>query len=628
MMERLREGVNGIAVKIILGLIICSFLFAGVGGYITAGNVEPMALVGEREISTEQFEQAYQNERQQIEAQAGDVVTSLLSTPSYLLQFRRNVLDRMVNQLLLDQYADNLDIRVSDEQIKQTIRAIPAFSSNGIFSNEQYLAALRRGGLTSNQFAQYIAQDLAREYLVKALQSSEFVLENELESLYKLEGQTRTVRSLMLPLADFANKADITDEQKKAYYEKNPSQFLRPEQFKISYIELSGEGIAELIDVTDADALAYYQENIEAYGTAERRKVSHIMIEGTDDTAKQKAETVFAQLKSGADFVELAKQYSDDTFSAEQGGQLDWFDKGIMDPAFEDASFKLVNKNDISELVQSEFGFHIIQLDDVTPSDAKPFATLRDEIIARLKQQQGVEKFYEQSNLLAETAFEMPDNLDDAAQAVTANVKQTDFLALNNLQGVLDNQGVLQALQQAEVRYDGLNSELIEIAPEHVIVVRVNEIRPEMILPFADVKTQVEEILVRLESRKLAEALVNTLVTELTQGRDTALLASGYTFTKEMLLSRNSPDREVAELAFSMPIPTDSSEYAVTRNLRGDPILVALDKVEDPKVLELNLEGVLAERVVINTVNADMNSVLKQLKKSIEITYALETIAL
>lgn len=627
MMERLRESVNGIAVKIILGLIICSFLFAGVGGYITAGNVEPVALVGEREISTSQFEQAYQNERQQLQAQSGEIVTTLLNTPSYLNQFRRNVLDRMVNQLLLDEYADELNIQVSDEQIKQAIRDIPAFSSNGIFNNEQYLAALRRSGLTTNQFAQYIRQDLARDYLVKALQSSEFVLDNELTSYYKLQEQMRTVRTLTLPLIDFTAKTKITDEQKKAYYDSNSSQFLRPEQFKISYVELSAESIADMAEISVADAQAFYQDNLTSYGTAERRKVSHIMIEGDDDKAKQKAQALSAQLKSGANFAELAKVNSEDAFSAKQGGQLDWFDKGIMDQAFEDAAFELQNKNDVSEVVQSEFGFHIIQLDDVSLPDVKPFEEVREEILQQLKQQQAVEKFYEQSNLLAERAFEISDTLDDAASAISANVEQTDFVSLADLQGVLANPAVLQVLEEPEVRHDGLNSQSIEVGPEHIMVVRIDDVRPEMILPFAEVDAQVERILLRRNSENAAEALVNNVMTELKEGSDKALLASGYTFSEDNVLTRTSPERDVVALAFTMPIPKQGmSQYAFTRDSMGSYILVSLDAVEDPEGIDTNSQGPLAESILLTMVNADMNSVLEQLKASTDVTYALESI--
>ncbi|PKF51027.1 peptidylprolyl isomerase [Enterovibrio nigricans] len=627
MMERLREGVNSLAVKIILSLIIFSFVFAGVGGYLASGTTEPAAKVGDQEISRNQFEQAYQNERQQMQAQAGDFFSTLLSDPTYLAQFRQNVLDRMVNQALLDQQASKLGLRVSDVQVKNEIRSMPAFASNGIFNNEQYLAALRRTGLSPDQFAEYVRQDMVRAQLIGALTNSEFALENELQAIYQLEGQTRMVRTVTLPLSEFADKADITDEQKKAYYEQNPSQFVRPEQFKISYVELTGNSIADLADVTEEEAKAYYEANKATYGTAEQRKVSHIMIQGDDATAKAKAEKVLAELNAGADFAALAKTESDDTFSAEQGGQLDWFDKGVMDPAFEDAAFALTNKGDVSGVVQSEFGYHIIKLDDVKPSDAKPFAEVKDEILATLKQQHAADKFYSLSNELAEKAFEMPDNLDEAAAAVNANVEKTDFVSLADLQGALANPTVLQALQQPEVQEDGLNSNIIEIAPEHVMVVRIDDSRPEIVLPYEDVEAQVTALLKRQEGENAAQTLANSLVKELSEGNDAGLNASGYTFGTESEINRGSPEREVAELAFTMATPADGkSEYGFTRAVNGDVVLVALDSVNEPEAAEISLESQLADRVSRTLANTELASVVEQLKADTKVTYSLEQV--
>lgn len=627
MMERLREGVNSLAVKIILSLIIFSFVFAGVGGYLSGGTVAPAAKVGDQEISRNQFEQAYQNERAQMQAQAGDFFATLLSDPNYLAQFRRNVLDRMVNQALLDQQADTLGLRVSEAQIKQSIREMPAFQGTlGSFDNDLYLAALRRNGLTPDQFAEYVRQDLVREQLVGALQNSEFALEGELESLYKLEGQTRTVRTLSLPVADFAENADVTAEQKQDFYQQNPSQFVRPEQLKISYVELSGNGIADVAEVTEEEAKAYYNANLASYGTAEQRKVSHIMIQGDDAAANEKADEVLAELNAGADFAALAKTRSDDTFSAEQGGQLDWFDAGVMDPAFEEAAFALVNKGDVSGVVKSDFGFHIIKLDDVKASDSEPFEAVRDDIVAQLKQQHAAEKFFALSNDLAEKAFEMPDNLDDAADAVNGKVQHTDFVSLSDLEGTLANASVQQALQLAEVREDGLNSDIIEIAPEHVVVVRVEDVRPEVVLPFDDVEAQVTELLKRQKGEEAAQALATTLVEELNAGNEAGLTASGYAFSEATDIGRVSPERDVVELAFTMPTPNaDSSEYGQTRSLTGDVLVVALDGVTEPETADISLESQMADRVARSLANTELAATIEQLKDTTDVVYSLET---
>lgn len=625
MMERLRAGADSMIVKVILGLIILSFLFAGVGSYLIGGNQKPIAVIGDVEISQNQFEQVYQNERQSMQQQAGEYFDVLMSDPNYAAQFRSSVLERMIEQSLLDQYAKELGLRVSDLDVKNTIREIPAFLSNGIFSNDQYLASLRRNGMTPEQFAELIRQDLVRQQLLNAIQGSEFSLNNELASVYKLEEQTRTIRSLVLSLDKFAQNVKLTDEEKQDYYKKNSSFFVRPEQFKISYVELSGEKLSNSTPITDADIKAYYDANQAQYGTGEKRKVSHIMFEGNDDAAKEKAQKVLSELKSGADFATLAKSRSEDTFSAENGGELDWFDKGVMDIAFEEAAYALKNKGDISDVVKSDFGYHVIKLDDINKSDIKPLAEVKDDIATLLKQQKAAEQFYSLSTTLAEKAFEMPDNLDEAAKAVDLKVNSTDFVSISDLPQVLRSPQVQQALQLSEVR-EGLNSELIELAPEHVVVVRINETRPETVLPFAEVSEKVTTLLKNEKAQENMTQLAKKLVKDLNAGKTTELKASGYSFGKEEKIKRNGQNRELIDLAFTMTKPEKTPEYSYTENSTGNILIVELKSVTEPSTDKVDLKALLSKRVEQSFANADLYSIIGQLKQKIKITNNLNQV--
>lgn len=378
MMERMREGASSIWVKIILGLIILSFVFAGVGSYLAGGSEQVAAKVDDREISQREFEMAYQNERNRMQAQLGDYFSTLMGDPAYVQQFRRSVLDRMVNDLLIEQRANELGLRISDQQVRQTIVSMPEFQRDGVFDNEQYNALLRRSGLTPDMFAESMRTDLLRQQLLLAIQGSDFALGNEVNALIKLERQEREIRTLTLDVAEFTNKAEVTDEEAQAYYEQNPLQFTRPDQVKAAYIELSGTNLKETLNVSEDDAKAYYDENQNKYGTAEQRQASHILVQGKGSEAKTKAENLLAELNNGADFAELAKTSSDDTFSGQDGGKLDWFERGVMDPAFEDAAFAL-NKGEISGVVESDFGYHIIKLDDIKEPQVKSFADVREK---------------------------------------------------------------------------------------------------------------------------------------------------------------------------------------------------------------------------------------------------------
>ncbi|MCP3698301.1 MAG: peptidylprolyl isomerase, partial [Aliivibrio sp.] len=357
MMDRIREGSTGLAVKIILGLIIFSFVFAGVGSYLVGGSQPIAAKVGEREITRNEFEQVYQNERNRMQSQLGEYFSTLLGDPAYVEQFRKSVLDRMVNDALLDNQAQDLGLRVSDEQIRQAILSMPQFQKDGKFDEEIYNIALRRAGFSSDSFAEYLRQDLVRNQLILALESTEFTLPSEVNAQNALETQQREIRTITLNTAEFAEKAAVSEEEVKEFYNANKQQFVRPEQVKVAYIELSGASLKDQAPISDDEVKEYYQANQDKYSTQEKREVSHILINGDEADA----EAVLARLDAGEDFAAVAKDASQDIPTAKEGGSLGWIERGVIDPEFEDAAFQLVNVGDHSGVVKSAFGYHIIQ---------------------------------------------------------------------------------------------------------------------------------------------------------------------------------------------------------------------------------------------------------------------------
>ncbi|WP_064605289.1 peptidylprolyl isomerase [Photobacterium sp. J15] len=621
MMERMREGASSIWVKIILGLIIFSFVFAGVGSYLAGSSQQPAAKIDDREISQREFEQAYQNERNRMQAQLGDYFSTLMGDPAYVQQFRRSVLDRMVNDVLIEQRANELGMRISDEQIRDAILTMPQFQRDGKFDNEIYNTLLRRSGFTPDMFAESMRTDLLRQQLLVALQGSDFTLNNELAALTKLEKQQRVIRSLTLDVAEFTKKAEISDEEVQKFYDENPQMFTRPDQVKVAYIELSGEGLKTSLKVSEEDAKAYYDEHQAKYSTAEQRKVSHILVEGDSDEAKVKAEELLAQLNDGADFAQLAKESSNDTFSAKDGGQLDWFERGVMDPAFEDAAFAL-EKGETSAVVQSSFGYHIIKLDDVKASQVKPFAEVQDDILAEVREQRAAEAFYDLQTKLAETAFEMPDSLDDAANAVNAKVELTDFFSRNDASGVLANPAVLQAVFSPEVREDGLNSDLIEVGPEHVVVVRVEDSREEMVLPFDEVSASAKQQLAARQGEQNAKAKADEIITALREGNTEILEKESVNFSDAETISRIGADRMIADVAFGLAKPADDKPvYGMTRDMAGNVLIIALDKVIEADVDAASVNRQLAGQVEQMNAQQDVMATLEVLRNTAEVSY-------
>ncbi|EEX92835.1 peptidyl-prolyl cis-trans isomerase D [Vibrio orientalis CIP 102891 = ATCC 33934] len=618
MMDRLREGVNSIAVKIILGLIILSFVFAGVGSYIVGGSNNTAAKVGNVEIGRGEFEQAYQNERNRMQAQLGDYFSNLLADPSYVESFRKSVLDRMVNDVLLEQHAESLGLRVSDTQVRTLILEMPQFQIDGKFDQEIYQTALRRAGFNAESFAEYLRRDLVRNQLLTAIQGSDFTLPSEVEAQSKLLTQTREVKKVTLSLEDFAAKAQLSEDEINDYYKQNPERYTRPEQVKVAYIELSAQQLKDDIQVSEEQAKQYYQEHLDKYSSEEQRRVSHILVEG-DDQAK--AQAILDELNAGADFATLAEEKSDDFGSASEGGSLGWIERDVMDPAFEDAAFALTKVGDTTGLVKSDFGYHIIKLDELKDSVAKPYAEVAAEIKQELKDQQAVDQYYELQSELEKVAFEYPDSLDDAAQAINAKIHTTDFISQVDAPELLKTPAVLQAIVSPEVKEDGLNSEVIEVAPEHVIVVRVEDARDEMVLPLADVREQVTTTLAKVKGEQSAIELADKLVAELKEGKQGLLKESGLVFGETETVDRSSP---LADVVFSMVKPEEGKvEFAQAKDLNGDIVVVELTDVSSMFNTMYNEQ--IAQQMTQANAQQDLSGLISILRKTIDIEYYVVT---
>jgi peptidyl-prolyl cis-trans isomerase D len=614
MMDRLREGVNSLAVKIILGLIILSFVFAGVGNYIIGGSGNAAAKVDNTEIGRGAFEQAYQSERNRMQAQAGEYFANLLADPAYVQSLRKSVLDRMIDEVLLEQYADSLGLRISDEQVRTEILNMAPFQKDGVFDQNIYQAALRRAGYTVDSFAEYLRRDMTRRQVLSAIQGSQFALDSEVEAQSKLITQTRDIQTITLTLEDFAKNVQLTDEELNTYYKAHPQSYTRPEQMKVAYLELSAETLKDQIQVSDKDAKQYYNEHLDSYSTQEQRKLSHIMVEGDDEA---KAQAILDELNAGADFAQLAKEKSEDVGSAEMGGALGWVEKGVMDPAFEEAAFALKNTGDTTGLVKSSFGYHIIRLNGLKAAQAKPFDEVAEAVKAEVADQRAIERFYELQTQLETVAFEYPNSLDDAAKAINQPVQNTDFISAVNAPEILSSAAVQQALESAEVKMDGLNSEVIEVAPEHVVVVRVNDLRDETVLPFGEVKPQVVKQLSAQKGEQQAQALATDVVDALQAGNQDILAENELSFSEKQSVNRGS---ELSATVFAMPKPEEGEVgYAQTKDNQGNVVIVALSAVN----AELNpmYSDQIGSQMVNMESQQDLQALLSTLRAKADVEY-------
>lgn len=608
MLEKIREGSQGVIAKSILVLVILSFAFTGVSSYLGSSTEVAAATVNGEEISNSALEQAYENERGRLEQQLGDMFSTLSADDNYMQSVKQSVLERLVAEKLLDQNAAELGLRVSDEQIRTAIMQEPAFQTDGRFDNDRYQAILRQLGYQANSFRDMMRVDMTRRQLVATLVGSEFVLPGEAEYLANIQGQTRDINYLVIDSTPFLAAASVTDEQIQTYYNSNLGQFVRPEIVSLNYIELDAKQLAADVTVTEADAKTYYDENKVQYLQPEKRLAAHILIGLDEDNAEEKAEAIYQKLQNGEDFAALAKAESQDTFSGEQGGQLDWFEAGVMEPEFDAALFAL-DKGSYSNVVKTNFGYHIIKALDIQAGAEAPFADVKEKIIAQLQEQQAVDKFYELQQVLADTSYEVPDTLSEAARELGVEVKTTPEFTRNSAPALFSKPAILKEAFSSNVLLDGMNSDVLEVEANHVVVIRVNSHKAAGTMELAEVRDGIAGRLKQEQANENARQQAQDAMTAFKADGSTA----GYLVKDKLARFEQDIDGAVVSKAFAMAQPTDTATVDTVALATGYAVVV-LNKVNAAEGVDENLIDALKQRLnsqyTENDYRADRKSVV------------------
>lgn len=590
MLERIREGSQGIIAKSILGLVILTFALAGVGSYLSTPADTNVAEVNGEKVSREEFEQAFSNERARMQQQFGDMYAALSADTAYMNNFRNEVLERLIDEKLEQQLAQKMRLRVSDDQVRDAIRAMNEFQVDGSFNNDRYIALLRQAGYQPEQFREVVRKQMTRNQLVLGLLGSEFATATEMNMLMALQQQQRDISFVRYNAADYLDKVELTEQLLQDYYVMNLAQFETEQKVAVEYIEISASALSSDQTVTEDEIKAYYDANKTRYSKEERRQVAHIMLEAEEENAdvKAQADALLNQLKQGADFAALAKEKSADTFSAENGGVLDYLNAGDMDAAFEQAAFALSDVGALSDVVKSAYGYHIIKLVALEPAEVKPLTEVAEEITQRIQQDRATAAYYELQQKLAEVSFEVPDTLEEAAQVTGLKVVTTPLFARSEAAAPLSNPAVSNKIFDATFIAEGLNSELIELDKEHAIVVRVKEHLAARTQSLDEVKAQVEAAVKAEQSALLAKQDAEQA---LTLARESSLAAQAEAAGKSLEQSEATPrfggtlDAQIRAKAFAMPRPVDDKAVVELVELsNGDAALVSVTAVKDAEI--------------------------------------------
>jgi peptidyl-prolyl cis-trans isomerase D len=510
-------------VQIFLGLITLPFAFFGVDSYVrNAGPGRDLASVGDTKITIQQFEQSMRQRQDQMRQSLGaNFKPEMMNSPEVKL----SILNSLIDQRLLLLEASRNRLVTTDGALRDVIGKIPSLQENGKFSNERYESVLRAQGMSQPQFEAKMRQDLMLQQLIGSIGDTAFVSGSQAEAMLKLQSEERQYREFRIAPEQFADKVKIEASAVQKYYDDNKAMFEVPEQVKAEYLVLSLDALLSQVKVGDNEVKAWYESHKDRYQQSEERRASHILILTNADTdkekAKAKAEEVLKEVqKAPAKFAELAKQYSQDPGSAQKGGDLGFFGRGMMVKAFEDVVFKQ-KEGEVSGLVQSEFGYHIIKVTGIKAGKLRAIDEVRPEIEDELKRQAASRKFAESAEAFSNMVYEQSDSLQPAAEKFSLKVQQTGWLPKNPdpnamaALGPLANEKLIAALFSEDAVKNKRNTEAVEIAPNTLLAARVLEHVPAASKPFDTVKADIEKLLKSQEAAAMAKSSGETRLDEL-----------------------------------------------------------------------------------------------------------------
>ncbi|MBZ9781524.1 SurA N-terminal domain-containing protein [Pseudomonas sp. REP124] len=582
MLQNIRDNSQGWIAKTIIGVIVVLMALTGFDAIFQATtHKNEAAQVNGDAISQNDLSQAVDMQRRQLMQQLGkDFDASLLDEK----MLRESALKGLIDRKLLLQGAEGSKFAFSEAALDQVILQTPEFQVDGKFSPERFDQVIRQLGYSRMQFRQMLAQEMLIGQLRAGLAGSGFVTDAQVLAFARLEKQTRDFASLTIKADPAAVK--LTDDEVKAYYDEHAKEFMTPDQVVIDYLELKKASFFDQVSVKDEDLQAAYQKEIA--NLSEQRRAAHILIEVNDKTteaqAKAKIEDIQARLAKGETFEALAKEFSQDPGSANNGGDLGYAGPGVYDPAFEKALYSLA-KDQVSEPVRTDFGFHLIKLLGVEAPEVPTFASLQGKLTRELKTQQVEQRFVEATKQLEDASFEASD-LAQPAQDLKLTVHTSKPFGRDGGEGITANRAVITAAFSPEVLDEGANSTAIELDPETVVVLRAKEHLKPAQLPLEEVAGPIRAQLAKEHASAAAKAKADELIASLRDGKtalNAAIDGQNWKVTEAANRAQEGIDPTVLQALFRMPKPTakDKPIFTSVTLPDGSLMIVRLNGVND-----------------------------------------------
>jgi peptidyl-prolyl cis-trans isomerase D len=638
MLQTIRDRATGWIAWAIVILLIIPFALWGIQEYFRGGSEVNVAEVGGVSISRIALDNAVdQALRQTKDRPQGKAME----------QLRQSVLNSLIQEEVLVQAAANAGMRVSDAELAQVIRSVPAFQRDGKFDRDLYVRLLRANGLTVEGFEARQKREMLSRQLSSGVVNSAFVTGKELDYVTRLWERKIDLAYLTLPVKRFESGVEIKDEQVANYYDQHHDEFMTPARVKLSYLKLDVKEMEKNVKVTDKELRAQYEEQKASFSVPEQREASHILIAVDDkadkaavEAAKKKAEDIRKQILAGESFAAMAKKYSDDPGSAGKGGDLGLIDRGTMDKAFEKAVFALP-EGEISEPVRTPFGFHIIKVTKIKPAHEKTFEEVRPVLEKDYRRQQAENQFYDQSQTLDDLSYENPTTLDVAAAQLGLQIQETGWITRKGAaDGIGSYPAVVAAAFSSDVLAGGdlshaVNSKMIELKQgagnsdqvPPVVVIHLKEYERSKLRPLDEVRGQITDKLRAEAARDKAREVAGQWVAKLNGGEDLKALAkeNDLKLTEAGYVGRNDAkhDSAIVRAAFKMKKPSGGKAAFESLELpSGDVAVFAVSAVQDgdPAKVSEQTRKFLEQFVTVTTASSEMKDLLDNLRKEADVT--------
>ena len=513
MFEAIRKHSRFVMILLFL-LIIPSFIFVGIDQNYFSESSPTVARVDGHDIKQSDWDNAHRMESDQMRAANPEIDTKLLDSP----QARYATLERLVRDRVLVAAAQKMHLVASDAQLVRSLQQIPAIAAlkraDGTLDADAYRALVGAQGMTPEGFESNLRSNLSLSQVLGSAMNSSFVTDSQLTQAMDALYQRREIQVAQFKASDFAAKVQPTAEELQAYYKAHPDRFQQAEQASVEYVVLDTAGVQASMVLNEDDLRTYYQENVARIAGQEERRASHILINASKDAsadermkAREQAQALLAQVrKDPASFAALAKQSSQDSGTAQSGGDLGFFSRGDMVKPFSDAAYAL-KKGEISDVVESDFGFHIIELTDIKTPPQPSFAELRPRLEKELKEQNAQRQFAEVAEQFANGVYEQSENLQGVADKLKLKVQKAERVTRvpgPEAQGPLASPRFLEALFAPESLESKRNTEAVEIGSGVMAAGRITAYSPAHTLAYEEVAEKVKTLYVAQKAAELA----------------------------------------------------------------------------------------------------------------------------